>query len=593
MMKRKKMASFLIFWCCISANLPVYATTVPLTDPTSESSVQESSSQEIKLIHEMTPTRLYGDTRYETAKVISEYYGKGKVNHVVLATGTNFADALSASVFAHEKNAPIVLVDSTVQDSQDALTYLRENLDINGTIYIIGGTGAIAHEFEAELVDMGFLNLVRIEGGDRYGTAYNIASSLEDRTISTVVISSGEHYPDALSISSFAANQGWPILLSPVDRLPQEVKAFLQEKQPSKVFITGGTGALSEKVISELQELLPQISVERLTGQSRFDTNALIARTFASNPDTVFLSTGTNFADALAGSVVAAQGGNPILFVDPDLQTLPRGLAKYLSDLSANTEPPNLVVFGGTGAVSDTIIKNAKALLSGEVKETSVFSIPDIKASINQGKNYTLPASVQAHLYNSDRISMPVKWNPQVVDTSKLGLQVFEGIVDGYDTRIKLGLMVSDPLPIAEYSTYFKPSELNRTENLRLAAKALDGKRLAPGEQFSFNQTVGERTVEAGFKEAMIIEGNVFTLGLGGGVCQVSSTLYNAAALAQLEIVERHHHSLTVGYVPPGQDATVAWPVLDFKFRNNTKDALVIRTSVEGNTLTIRIFQTF
>lgn len=593
MMKHKTIASLFFFWCCISMNLPVYATTVPLADPSSESLVQESSNQEAKLQSEITPIRLYGKTRYETAKVISEYYAKGKVDQVVMATGTNFADALSASVLAYEKKAPIVLVDTTVKDSQDAFAYLRENLDTKGTVYIIGGTGAIAQEFETKLLDMGFSNLVRIEGRDRYDTSYNIADSLKDKAISTVVLSSGEQYPDALSVSSFAAHQGWPILLSSRDRLPQEVKEFLQEKQPSKVFITGGTGALSEKVISEIHESLPQTSVERLTGLSRFDTNALIARTFAPNPDTVFLSTGSNFADALAGSVVAAQSGNPILFVDPSLQTLPKGLANYLGDLSRSKEKTSLIVFGGDGAVSETILENAKALLSGKVKETDIFAIPDIKATINLGKNYSLPTTVQAHLYNSDTISLPVKWNSPGVDTSSLGSKTIDGAVDGYNQTIKLQLTVTDPLPIAEYTTYFNPREINRTENLRLAAEALDGKRIAPGEQFSFNETVGERTVEAGYKEAMVIEGKVFILGLGGGICQVSSTLYNAAALVKLDIVERHHHSLTVGYVPPGQDATVAWPVLDFKFRNNTKETLVIRTSVDGNTLSIKLFHVF
>ena len=328
-------------------------------------------------------------------------------------------------------------------------------------------------------------------------------------------------------------------------------------------------------------------------GQSLYDNNALIAKTFAPQATTLCISTGTNFADALAGSVVAAQTGAPILFVDPSLQTLPKGLAQYFADLSTTSEKAELIVFGGSGAVSDIIIKNSIRLLSGIVKESNIFAIPDIKDTITQGKSYSLPRMVEALQYNSDKISLPVIWTTKEVDTSKLGLKVFEGIVDGYDKPVRLELTVNQPLPMAEYSTNFNPRETNRTENLRLAAKAIDGKRLAPGEQFSFNETVGERTVARGYKEAMIIEGNSFTLGLGGGICQVSSTLYNAAALAKLEIVERHHHSLTVGYVPPGKDATVAWPVLDFKFRNNTQNALVIRTFVEGNTLTIKLFYVF
>jgi vancomycin resistance protein YoaR len=88
----------------------------------------------------------------------------------------------------------------------------------------------------------------------------------------------------------------------------------------------------------------------------------------------------------------------------------------------------------------------------------------------------------------------------------------------------------------------------------------------------------------------MIIEGNTYTPGLGGGVCQVSSTLYNAVALAHLEILERHHHTLTVDYVPIGQDATVSYPDLDFKFVNSTSSYIQIRSFVEGNTLTFKIY---
>ena len=96
---------------------------------------------------------------------------------------------------------------------------------------------------------------------------------------------------------------------------------------------------------------------------------------------------------------------------------------------------------------------------------------------------------------------------------------------------------------------------------------------------------------EAGYKEALIIEGNTFTPGLGGGVCQVSSTLYNVVLLANLEVIERHPHSLPVSYVPPGRDATVSFPVLDFKFKNSTDAYLQICSFVEGDTLTFQLYR--
>lgn len=143
---------------------------------------------------------------------------------------------------------------------------------------------------------------------------------------------------------------------------------------------------------------------------------------------------------------------------------------------------------------------------------------------------------------------------------------------------------------VSKYSTQFDPGLVNRTENIRLAAKALNGKLLAPGEKFSFNQSVGERTASAGYKEAMIIVGEQFTPGLGGGVCQVSSTLYNAALLAHIDILERHPHSLAITYVPQGQDATVAYPDLDLKFKNSTSGYLLLRSFVQGSTLTFELY---
>ncbi|WP_088227582.1 VanW family protein [Desulfosporosinus sp. FKB] len=145
---------------------------------------------------------------------------------------------------------------------------------------------------------------------------------------------------------------------------------------------------------------------------------------------------------------------------------------------------------------------------------------------------------------------------------------------------------------ISEYSTIFDLNQKERTINLKLAAKAIDGLVLKPGETFSFNQTVGPRTVKAGYQEAMIIEGNSFVPGLGGGVCQVSSTLYNAVHLAasSVTVVERSRHSLPVTYVPPGQDATVAYPDLDFKFRNDSGDFILIRSDINGHSLSFKLY---
>ncbi len=143
---------------------------------------------------------------------------------------------------------------------------------------------------------------------------------------------------------------------------------------------------------------------------------------------------------------------------------------------------------------------------------------------------------------------------------------------------------------VSKFSTQFNASQTNRAENLRVAAASLDKFVIKPGETFSFNQVVGPRSDEAGYKNAPVIVGGELVPGLGGGVCQVSTTLYNALLLADVAIVERNNHSLAVHYVPLGRDATVAYPSLDLKFKNNTGAYLMIRSRVQGSTITFELY---
>ena len=122
---------------------------------------------------------------------------------------------------------------------------------------------------------------------------------------------------------------------------------------------------------------------------------------------------------------------------------------------------------------------------------------------------------------------------------------------------------------LATFTTNFDSSNVNRNNNLVLAAEKLNGTIVNPGEEFSYNETLGQRTVEAGFKEAGVYSGDGVAIGLGGGICQMSSTLYNAVLLTDLEVTERSNHMYLTHYIEAGKDATVSWGTLDFKFKNN------------------------
>ncbi|MGE5417034.1 MAG: VanW family protein [Acidobacteriota bacterium] len=138
---------------------------------------------------------------------------------------------------------------------------------------------------------------------------------------------------------------------------------------------------------------------------------------------------------------------------------------------------------------------------------------------------------------------------------------------------------------ISTFITTFNKAKVNRTDNLRTASQTINGVVIPDGGEFSFNTIVGTRDETTGYKEAMVILQGMFKPGIGGGICQVSSTLYNAFLLANLPIVERHNHSLTVPYVAPGLDATVSYPVYDLRVKNDTGGPLVVRIYIQGNKL--------
>ena len=179
-------------------------------------------------------------------------------------------------------------------------------------------------------------------------------------------------------------------------------------------------------------------------------------------------------------------------------------------------------------------------------------------------------------------------------------LSINENLSDSFPVIIDIPVIIVEPEVkyndindidsiLAIYTTQFNPYNENRTQNIKLASDSINGTLLKSGEVLSFNDLVGLRIAEAGYKEAPVfVEGKIVP-DLGGGVCQVSSTLYNAALLADMNIIERTPHFRPPGYVPLGQDATVADKLLDFKFKNNSPHNVYIISQVGGGNITITI----
>ena len=146
---------------------------------------------------------------------------------------------------------------------------------------------------------------------------------------------------------------------------------------------------------------------------------------------------------------------------------------------------------------------------------------------------------------------------------------------------------------LTSFTTYFDGTNLNRASNIRLAAAKLNGTVLESGKTLSFNDIVGARVKERGFLPAKIIENGEFVEGVGGGVCQVSTTLYNAALLSGLKIAEYHPHSLAVGYVPPSRDAMVSGKTCDLKIENTAETPIYIRANSQNGSVTFQIYGAF
>ena len=143
---------------------------------------------------------------------------------------------------------------------------------------------------------------------------------------------------------------------------------------------------------------------------------------------------------------------------------------------------------------------------------------------------------------------------------------------------------------LSTYSTNYSASNRNRTTNLILAANKINGTVIMPGETFSYNKVVGARTIAAGYKEAPIYVSGKVVDGLGGGICQITTTLYNAAIYANLEIVERSNHQFVPSYAPASRDATVVYGSIDFQFKNNRSYPIKLVCSVSGGVANFQIF---
>lgn len=263
-----------------------------------------------------------------------------KGRFAVVANNQSFADSLAASGLANRIDAPLLLTSPQRLDISTVDTMKKLNVT---NIIILGGVNAISSKVEESIQSNGFQTL-RLRGKSRYDTA----SAVNDYVAVSggeVIVASGENFPDALAVSSYAAKKGIPIVFVQKNTIPQATQDFFNKYNFSKAYVVGGTSAVSEEVFNQL----PQ--PERISGKNRYETSIRVHEYFKDTltSDNLLVATGKNFPDALAGGIMGAKTNTPMIFVEKNK------VPEVSSTFIANDRTfQSFTVLGGEAAVSSS-----------------------------------------------------------------------------------------------------------------------------------------------------------------------------------------------------------------------------------------------
>ena len=271
------------------------------------------------------------------ANQLKKELGVVKFNNIVVANSDNFADALSATALAADKDAPILVVNKN--NEATVKNYIANNLNKGGNVYIIGGTAVVSEGFEKSLT--GF-KVVRLGGADRYETNLAVLKAIGVTGTSDIMVASGLLYPDALSASA----TGNPVLLVG-KTLTDNQKAYLKTLGGNDdYYVIGGTAAVNADVAKAVDAYG---NVTRLEGDDRYETSAAIANEFFENAKAVYLASGNDFPDGLTGGVLAYANDAPLMLVNQYNTT---DAAKFVDDNNVKS----VTAIGGTAAISAKVL---------------------------------------------------------------------------------------------------------------------------------------------------------------------------------------------------------------------------------------------
>lgn len=303
--------------------------------------------------------------------------------------------------------------------------------------------------------------------------------------------------------------------------------------------------------------------------------------------------------------------------IDFNLEYSDENLNKKIEDISSKL--PGSMIDNSYYIEDEKLIivkgKEGLSVKEDELKQEIINEIKNIQGSniITIPTENTKPGEIDIEKIRNEIYKEPedayVSQNPTTVHTHVNGVdlgvsleeakEILKQNKEEYTIPLKIIVpekTISDlgeeafPDKLASYSTRYDPTNKNRSNNISLATEKIDGTIIMPGEVFSYNKIVGERTIAAGYKEAGAYAGGKVVQDVGGGICQTSSTLYNAALLANLEIVDRSNHQFLTSYVDAGRDATVNWGSIDFQFKNSRTYPIRIEATSKNGVCLMNIY---
>ena len=340
--------------------------------------------------------------------------------------------------------------------------------------------------------------------------------------------------------------------------------SFDVDSAVEQAYSIGKSDSLIKNNYTILSLLLKNYNISPSINYDEDLLNSLIDSINAQLPDRV-----VNSGYSIDGTnLIITSGKDGILISSSDLKD---EILSFLNDISSKNETINIPVnnVGAEPINLDAIYKDIFKL----PVDASYTTNPYVVYPSSNGLDFAISMEeAKAIISNQqDEYTIPLKITYPNVTTNQIGNEAFPDL-------------------LSQFSTSFTSSGYNRSNNIILSSAKLNGLVLMPGEEFSYNQAVGQRTRAAGFREAGAYFNGKVVQEVGGGICQVSSTLYNAVLYANLEIVERTNHYFNPGYVKAGLDATVSWGGPDFRFRNNRNYPIRIVTDTSGKKLKVYIY---